>query len=489
VGDGDGFIERGEEADVDIRVANRGASIESEDLVLAFAPVLDVVTVPSPLLSIGNLEHGGEISFPAAFRLRIKMDAPVIPPILTFRTIFACGDCEPVVREDSVLVGIGSPVPLAEDFSSEPAAWRHMSLTTGADLWHFTTARSRSSPGAYAMGYEDGRPYSTRLDAVLVSPSFLVPPGGRLTFWQILDTESLSTGRAWDGGVVEVSDQGGAWRTLAPAGGYPFQLEGLGGNSRFGRPAFSGKSAAWSRAAFDLSPQSGHVIQIRFRFTSDASTGNVGQQSQTGWWIDDVGVEWGFPAASVEVVLVDDQVNVSWSVGAPAGAVPEVLAYEVRRRAEIEGSRRELVARAPAFPLPGRGSVLDQPPPGRFVYSVRAIEADGSGLEFEALPVDIVDRSDMPRLMAPYPSPFRPTGPPLTVEYFVPGPAREVEIEIFDVMGRRVVGLAHGSAELGPGRAQWTGETSRTRVRGGIYFAVLKIPGFAPVTQRFVVIP
>lgn len=111
-----------------------------------------------------------------------------------------------------------------------------------------------------------------------------IPAGANaFSFWQYLDTEG-----EFDGGVVEISDDGGTnYEDLGSrmiAGGYNSIINNNFSGVPFtvldGREAFSG-FAPFFQTVVDLTGYSGTVM-IRWRFAADTNTGG------TGWWIDDV---------------------------------------------------------------------------------------------------------------------------------------------------------------------------------------------------------
>jgi hypothetical protein len=91
----------------------------------------------------------------------------------------------------------------------------------------------------------------------------------------------------WDGGVVEVSNDGGATWNLTP-GGYPgFTNAGTSAPIGAGRPAFVGRNAGWPNfitTTLNLGTYANQTIQIRFRVGADESTG------APGWDVDDITV-------------------------------------------------------------------------------------------------------------------------------------------------------------------------------------------------------
>lgn len=142
--------------------------------------------------------------------------------------------------------------------------------------WHITTARVRSGLQSF---------WSTaagNLCASLVTPSITLAPGGgsALNFWHAWDTQA-----GIDGGVVEVSSNGGAsWTRLTPNGGYPNAISaGLFCGIAPGSGAYSGANQLNFRpATIALGAYAGQTIQLRWLYRSDGATN--GQ----GWFVDDI---------------------------------------------------------------------------------------------------------------------------------------------------------------------------------------------------------
>jgi hypothetical protein len=105
--------------------------------------------------------------------------------------------------------------------------------------------------------------------------------------------ESDLFGDFFDGGVVELSNDGGAtWKDVTAFGanpGYNATLSLGGGNPIEGRPAFSGRSAGFparQTVTLNFGTQfAGQMVQLRFRAGSDSCCATA-----TGWSIDDITV-------------------------------------------------------------------------------------------------------------------------------------------------------------------------------------------------------
>lgn len=170
---------------------------------------------------------------------------------------------------------INEPVAAA----SIPATWTATSIN--ATVWTTSTTQSQSSPNAFfspnSTGTSDLSLATTNSYTLNATPSSYTT----LSFWHRYNTED-----GWDGGVVEVSTNGGAsWSDL----GSKMKLNPYNGSLGTGsalasRTAFTGNSGAFVRTLIDLSSYAGQSIKIRFRFASDDNTAPAGG----GWYVDDI---------------------------------------------------------------------------------------------------------------------------------------------------------------------------------------------------------
>src|SRR5262249_16697815 len=103
-----------------------------------------------------------------------------------------------------------------------------------------------------------------------------------LTFWHNYTCET-----GWDGGVVEMSTNGGTtWTDLGPymtVNGY----SGAAGNNNplAPRAAFTGTSNGWIQTKIRLLP-TGQNAMFRFRMGSDDNT--AFPATNPGWYVDDI---------------------------------------------------------------------------------------------------------------------------------------------------------------------------------------------------------
>jgi hypothetical protein len=173
-----------------------------------------------------------------------------------------------------------APVSLAtarHGFDGGADGWTH-GAAVGEDAWALEETPLAATPPAawFLPGSADSS------DASLASPRFAIEAGTYLSFWHTYEFEPR-----FDGGVVEISADGGAtWIDLGAEirrGGYDSVLEPP--NPIAGRRAWSGGALGpMTRVLVDLSRWAGRTAQVRFRATSDGSIGGA------GWYIDQVEV-------------------------------------------------------------------------------------------------------------------------------------------------------------------------------------------------------
>ena len=154
--------------------------------------------------------------------------------------------------------------------------------------WHRSNQRNYTSGGGYSMkfGSSSTGQYAASAFGALISPEMQVTPSDKLRFYHYMNAENHESNPAyaWDGGMVQMSLNGGAWTQITPVGGYPHRI--------YNNPAspfpsntyvYSG-SFDWTEAVFELGNVSGSA-RFRFVFGSDGFVGGE------GWYIDDVRLE------------------------------------------------------------------------------------------------------------------------------------------------------------------------------------------------------
>jgi uncharacterized repeat protein (TIGR01451 family) len=164
-----------------------------------------------------------------------------------------------------------------------PASWTASSIIP-ATAWTTSTVFSNSTPNAFFAA----NPVVASDFQLATTGTFTLLPNNAshyttLSFWHRFDTED-----GWDGGMVEISTNGGtSWTDLGSkmiSGKYNGSM-GTGSNNPLGgRAAFTGRIGAFMKTTINLSSYAGQTIKIRFRFASDDNTAPTGG----GWFVDDI---------------------------------------------------------------------------------------------------------------------------------------------------------------------------------------------------------
>ena len=180
------------------------------------------------------------------------------------------------------------PAIFDDDIEAGEGAWTHEVVTGGyVDQWHRSSQRNHTAGGGWSWKFGDtgGGQYTDLADGALITEPLELDGESVLTFWHWMAAEAseLYSEQAYDGGLLEISVEGGAWMQITPEGGYTHTVRH--GDSQacpfpVGTPFFSGE-IAWTEVTVDLAGIVG-TVQIRFRFGSDGGTG------LEGWYIDDI---------------------------------------------------------------------------------------------------------------------------------------------------------------------------------------------------------
>jgi hypothetical protein len=168
-----------------------------------------------------------------------------------------------------------------EDFDSVtapslPAGWT--TAGTGTVLWVTTVTTPDTPPNA---AFADDTEVS--IDKTLDAPSTLVGSAStQLSFRNFYDTEE-----GWDGGVLEISIDGGPFADILAAGGsfveggYNAFINPFAASPLASRPAWTGNSGGYITTTVNLpAAAAGLEVVLRWRLASDDSVTAV------GWWVD-----------------------------------------------------------------------------------------------------------------------------------------------------------------------------------------------------------
>lgn len=162
-----------------------------------------------------------------------------------------------------------------------PSGW--VQTATGSNTWRTVSNSSDSAPNHAFVANVD-----STSESILTSVSFLLSASTPILQFQ----NSYSTETDFDGGVLELSINGGSFTDIVAAGGsfisggYVSTLSTGGGNPIEGRAAWHGNSNGYITTAINFPATAiNQNVVLRWRFGTDSSVGAI------GWRIDTITLE------------------------------------------------------------------------------------------------------------------------------------------------------------------------------------------------------
>jgi bacillopeptidase F len=215
---------------------------------------------------------------------------------------------------------------LNEDFEDGAPDWSHSGQAGWMDQWHVSTERAHAGTSSYKCGDTGAGTYVDHMDAYLVSPVITaLPAEARFAFWQQVEAETSGTwaDSAYDGGILEISANGGAFAQVTPTPAYNKQIRWrTSGGRPYNGPVpgvrcYTGNQTTWTNVAFDMAAYEGQDVQLRYRFCTDSAG------VREGWYVDDVQITaFGTgaldPVTDLVVIALGTDLVLSWTgTGAP----------------------------------------------------------------------------------------------------------------------------------------------------------------------------
>ena len=167
-----------------------------------------------------------------------------------------------------------------------PAGWLASNPVGGGALWVTSTSGTPAPPVVSAPNalFIDDPAFIT--DKQITTPSFIPGSGARVSFANNFNLEST-----FDGGVLEISINGGAYQDIITAGGsfvaggYTGLISSAFGSPIAGRNAWTGSSGGFVTTTVNMPvASSGQPCILKFRMASDNSVAAV------GWRVDNFSV-------------------------------------------------------------------------------------------------------------------------------------------------------------------------------------------------------
>ncbi len=290
-GNGNGIAEPGEEVEYHVYLVNTGSeSAVSPVATLASGDPRVVVTQASAGAAL--IDPGQEVALTPAYGLAIETGSPNPNEYTLWFTLQADWGYRSTTSQTLPVGGF------QDAMEAGVGGWTHSAGTTGfVDQWHLSSERNHTTGGTWSWKQGDSGTgtYANLCDGCLVTPSIALGQTTTLRFWHWMDAEvsSYYTGYCYDGGMIQVSINGGAWQQVTPQEGYTHRIRAGGTPGPF--PAetqvYSG-TFDWTVGHVVLEGYAGSTATFRFRFGSDGAT------AREGWHIDDLAVSGTTPGIS-----------------------------------------------------------------------------------------------------------------------------------------------------------------------------------------------
>jgi hypothetical protein len=278
--DNDGFLDAGERGQVLVTVLN-GGPVEMLDTTVSLSSALSGLAFPKGnSVTIARLAPFSQSQI--AIDIALDSSFSGIGELQIDVTLTNAAACETTLTDSlTAYVNVDSvPASSSTDTVESPSTvW-----TTGglpADIW----SRVEVAPFEHAWV---GIDFGGVSDTLLISPALEVGTGALVVTLSHRHSFELSDER-YDGGVIEVSTDGGAtWQDVTglAVGANLGTLFTGSGNPLSGRLAFVGQNASWpARDALTLdfgTTYAGQTIRLRFRIGTDAGVGDY------GWELDNL---------------------------------------------------------------------------------------------------------------------------------------------------------------------------------------------------------
>lgn len=295
--DGDGILDGGERGRAVVRIVNRGP-----------------VALGATPITIATATAG--VSFPAGATVMLPDLAPYSEATVAVDLALAAGDAIDVLELTATADNAAACAPsVAAGAAARIHADEVLGVSATEDVevsappWSRTGTEVAGGWSRHAESALDhawrGRDLGSASDIQLVSPALQVSATAplRITFDHRFAFE-YDGSTYWDGGVIELSRDGGAsWQDVATlaAPGYNAAIGESVGTALAGQPAYGGANPSapeTDTVALDFGTAlAGETVMVRFRVVTDGAIG------AEGWTIDDIafeGIE-GTPFGTVAV--------------------------------------------------------------------------------------------------------------------------------------------------------------------------------------------
>jgi hypothetical protein len=297
-GDGDGRADPGETIAILPRLGNTGSE-DATNLMVTLNVSHPSVTIVQGQSTLALLPAGQQAALATPFEIQIASTCPN-PEILSAGFAISADWGQHAAGDFEIPVG-----GFFDNVEAGAGTWTTAVVSPGfINQWHRSSTRNYTPGGLWSWKFGDAGSgnYANLADGVLVTEPLTLRDTCVLRFrhWMASEVSSAYPDHCYDGGRVEMSNNGGPWTPITPVGGYPYLVRAGGTPGPFPAetPVYAG-SINWAEALFEVNDLTG-TVQFRFRFGSDGAT------ALEGWYIDDVEFigSGSDPSATDEVVPV-----------------------------------------------------------------------------------------------------------------------------------------------------------------------------------------
>ncbi|MBP7204946.1 MAG: T9SS type A sorting domain-containing protein [Candidatus Cloacimonetes bacterium] len=282
----------GDSPQMNLIVSNSGSGYAQTPLLILFADD-PYITISATEALLPPIEPDNFTLCENVFSLLVSPDAPIGSSI---NVGYMLGAENGNTLEGNFVLYIGNQ---HYTFETDAMGWNSLApLSNYLNQWHRESSRNNTPGGTWSMkfGGSGSTQYSGSAYGALDSPEIPLGTNGRLYFHHWMDAERHDNQiQAWDGGLVQISIDGGPWTQITPVGGYPYRIYTNSASPFAGNTYVYSGSFGWTQAEFDLSAYTG-MARFRFLFGSDAYVGGE------GWYIDDLYAESDFTTLSDDPV-------------------------------------------------------------------------------------------------------------------------------------------------------------------------------------------
>jgi hypothetical protein len=277
-GDNDGFPEPGEPVFINVPLTNNTGN--------------DATSVTAQIVGGGSANYG-TITNGTTVSQGIAYTVPANTPCgsaITL-TINVSSSLGPTSFTRVIIIGVPQTT-FTENFDGAtapafPAGWTATIVQNGIPFVNSTLNADTAPNSAFALD-----PLTVGGGTDLTSPAIpITVSAATVSFRNRYDSED-----GWDGGVLEISINGGAYADVITAGGrfitsgYTSVLGANGANNPLaGRNAWTGNSSGYITSTVQLpAAAAGQNVQLRWRFGADDNTAGTGPNP--GWYVDTIRV-------------------------------------------------------------------------------------------------------------------------------------------------------------------------------------------------------